>query len=286
MTATSRVVVLGASGFVDGALVRLLEAERQPCRAIGASEIDLTAPSAVSRLAAILQPADALVMCSALTPEHGRDRATFLKNLAMADHVCAAIAQSPCAYVVYISSDAVYRPTADPVSERSCCETDDFYGLAHLVREKMLAAAHRPTIILRPAAIYGATDTHNAYGLNRFVRSALATGKIALFGNGEEYRDHISIDDLVRIIHLCLRHRPTGILNAVTGVSTSFREIAEIIVDALAGAPVIDSQPRQVPIVHRSYNNEALRAAFPEFRPMPLETGIQKMIAALKPPNS
>jgi UDP-glucose 4-epimerase len=144
----------------------------------------------------------------------------------------------------------------------------------------MLAAACHPAI-LRPSAIYGAADSHNAYGPNRFVRSALASGKIALFGNGEEHRDHIYIGDVARIIHLCLQHSTTGILNAVTGVSPSFREIADTIVESLSGAPAIESHPRQVPIVHRRFNNEALIAAFPNFRPTPLKTGLQEMIAAL-----
>jgi UDP-glucose 4-epimerase len=275
-----RVVVLGARGFVAGALVRLLAAEPQLCRPIASDEINLTLPSAVAQLASILRPTDSLVMCSALTPEKGRDRVTFLKNVAMVNHVCAALTLSPCAHVVYISSDAVYHPAADPVTEQSCCETADLYGLAHLVREKMLAAACHAAI-LRPSAIYGAADTHSAYGPNRFVRSALASGKIALFGNGEEQRDHIYIGDVVRIIHLCLRQRTSGILNVVTGVSPSFRQIADTVIECLSGTPVLEFQPRQIPIVHRRFNNQALRAAFPTFHPTSLSGGIREMIAAL-----
>lgn len=278
MSDLSRVVVLGARGFVAGALVRFLAAEGQPCRAISSQEIDLTQASAVSELAAIFQPADSLVVCSCLTPERGRDRTTFLKNVAMIDHLCSALAVSPCAHVVYISSDAVYNPASDPLTEHSCCETGDFYGLAHVVREKMLVAACRPAI-LRPSAIYGASDTHSAYGPNRFVRSALASGKISLFGDGEEQRDHIYIGDVVRIIYHCLRQRTTGILNAVTGVSPSFREVANVIAKSLAGVPTIESQPRQVPIVHRRFNNAALSRTFPSFGPTSLSQGIREMLA-------
>jgi nucleoside-diphosphate-sugar epimerase len=277
--ALPRVVVLGATGFVAGALIRSFQGAAQACRAIGAREVDLTLPGSVAQLAAILQPTDSLVMCAALTPRKGRDRATFLKNIAMADHVCAALAESPCAHVVYISSDAVYAD-ANQIDEQSCCETADLYGLAHVVREKMLAAVCHPAI-LRPCAVYGPTDTHNAYGPNRFVRSALASGKIALFGEGEEQRDHISIDDVVRIIHLCLQQRTTGILNAVTGRSLSFREIAETIVDLLRGGAAIESLPRQAPITHRCYDNRALVAAFPDFRATPLPAGIRAMIDTL-----
>jgi UDP-glucose 4-epimerase len=284
-----RVVVLGAAGFVSGSLIRLLETEGQPCRPVGSREADLTDPSSVNILAAILKPGDALVFCSALTAEKGRDRAAFLKNVRMADHVCAALAAAPCAHVVCISSDSVYGARAENFDEQSCCETDDLYGLAHIVREKLLfsacATASIPLAILRPGAIYGAEDTHNAYGPNRFLRTASATGKIALFGEGEEHRDHIYIRDVARIIQLSVRHRTTGILNAVSGASPSFREIAVLIQQALNGAPVIESLPRRVPIVHRRFDAAALRAALPEFQPTPLDAAIREILAVpLAPP--
>jgi nucleoside-diphosphate-sugar epimerase len=287
MLPTPRVIVLGATGFVAGGLIRLLEADRQSCRPVPAREVDLTAPSAVSALNAILTPGDAVVVCSALTPEHGRDRATFLKNVAMVDHLCAALAAATIAHVVYISSDAVYAARDESITEDSCCETTDLYGLAHIVREKMLQAACAqlaiPCAIVRPGAIYGAQDTHNAYGPNRFVRTALSARKIALFGEGEEQRDHIYIRDVARIIQLCVSHRTAGTVNAVTGISLTFREIAETIAAAAGSSVTIESVPRAVPVMHRKFDPTALRAALPEFHPTPFDNAIREMIAALIP---
>src|SRR5262245_48603446 len=105
-----RIVVLGANGFIARGLIQLLEAENRPFRAIASSEADLTDPTSVPTLHAILQPGDAVVFCSGLTPEHGRDRATFIRNVRMADHVAAALENARCSQVVYISSDAVTNP--------------------------------------------------------------------------------------------------------------------------------------------------------------------------------
>ena len=282
-----RVVILGATGFVAGALTRLLEAEARPCRPVPAREVDLTAASAVSVLSAILKPSDAVVVCSALTPEHGRDRAAFLKNVAMIDHLCAALAAGPVAHVVYISSDAVYAGHDEIITEEAYCETADLYGLAHIVREKMLQAACTslaiPCAVLRPGAIYGAQDTHNAYGPNRFVRTALAAGRIALFGEGEEQRDHIYVRDVARIIQLSVHQRSAGVLNAVTGVSLTFCEIADTIAGAVGGNVIIENVPRAVPVVHRHFDAAALRTAFPEFHPMPFDAAIRETIATLRP---
>jgi len=48
----------------------------------------------------------------------------------------------------------------------------------HRTRELMLAAeAKAPLAILRLTAVYGAGDTHNSYGPNRFLRQALKDGR-------------------------------------------------------------------------------------------------------------
>ena len=71
----------------------------------------------------------------------------------------------------------------------------------HRTRELMLAReAKAPLAVLRLTAIYGAGDTHNSYGPNRFLRQALKDGRIPLFGNGEETRDHLHVDDAVDLI--------------------------------------------------------------------------------------
>jgi nucleoside-diphosphate-sugar epimerase len=279
----SRIVVLGANGFVARSLIRLFETDGQPCRPVGSREIDLTDPAAPARLAAILKSDDVVIVCSALTPEWGRDRSTFLKNVRMIDHLCAALATAPCTHVIYISSDSVYGSRSENLDERSCCETEDLYGLAHIVREKLLgeacAAASIPLAILRPGAIYGAEDTHNAYGPNRFVRTALASRKIILFGEGEEERDHIYVCDVARIVQFCVRHRRTGILNAVNGTCVTFRELAEAIRRIAGDDVMIETAPRRVPIVHRRFDPAALRAAFPEFCPTSFPAAVRVMIA-------
>jgi dTDP-4-dehydrorhamnose reductase len=206
----------------------------------------------------------------------------------MVDHVCTVISSTPCAHVVYISSDSVYGCRAEDVDEQSYCEADDLYGLAHIVREKMLqgacGAANIPLTILRPGAIFGAEDTHDAYGPNLFVRSARATGKIVLFGDGDEQRDHIYIRDAARIIQLCIRRRSEGILNAVTGSSVTFREIAVAIQQTLGGNVTIESTPCRTPAFHRRFDTAALRAALPEFRPTPLDAAIREMLTSVSMP--
>ena len=280
-----RVVVLGAKGFVASRLIRLLGRHGVPCRPVGRAEVELSKPPAAEKLRRIIQPDDAMVVAAGLTPERGRDRATFRKNVAMIDSVCGALESAPCAHVVYISSASVYHARCEKIDESSCCESDDPYGLAHIVREKLLAGACRSArvglAIVRPSAIYGAGDTHNSYGPNRFLRTALREGRITLFGEGEEERDHIYIDDVANLIRLTLLGRRCGVMNAAHGEALTFQGAALGIQKAVGGGVALVTEPRRVPIRHQRFYTAALRQAFPEFRPTPFETGVLKSIGEL-----
>jgi UDP-glucose 4-epimerase len=285
---SSRVVILGTKGFVPRALATHFEGSAMPVLAIGSNQIDLLDLAAPAKLAALLQPEDVLVMTAALTPEKGRDVGTLIKNLRMAEHVVAALAARPCAHLVYFSSDAVYDPRVEVVTESAPAAPGDLYGVMHLARELALAQgaakAGVPFCILRPCAIYGAGDTHNGYGPNRFVRSALTEGKIKLFGGGEETRDHVFIGDVVGLTAQVIAHRSTGTLNLISGHPVTFAKLADAIA-LLVGKPVtLEAQPRANPVTHRRFDVASLHRAFPSHRSTPLEEGLAVMIRALQSP--
>lgn len=278
-------LVLGAHGFVARAVVTHSTALGWNVRAIGSAVLDLTATSSVDTLAGLLSPEDVLVFVSALTPDRGRDIATLMRNLSMGQHVCAALEKRPCAHVVNVGSDALYDEFANPVRETSGVVPGSFHGLMHFAREEMLAdTCHRlkvPLARLRPSLLYGPGDTHNGYGPNRFVRTALAEGRVALFGGGEEQRDHVFIDDLVRVIAEVVRRRSEGVLNVATGQSHSFRKVAELVAAHSTRGVIVEPSPRATPIVHRHFDVTALIAAFPRFRFTSLDDGLASSVASI-----
>jgi nucleoside-diphosphate-sugar epimerase len=216
-----------------------------------------------------------VVFVSALAPT--RNNAMLIDNLRMAEAICAALAAQPVGHLVYVSSDAVYSDDANPVTERSCQQPSSLHGVMHLAREIMLRAALKlPLAILRPTLIYGAKDPHNGYGPNRFRRLAAKGEAITLFGEGEEKRDHILVDDVAALASAVLHHRSKGVLNIATGRPASFREVAEMVV-ALSPRPVeIRGTPRQNPITHRHFDITDCLKAFPEFHYVPLRDGLAR----------
>jgi nucleoside-diphosphate-sugar epimerase len=261
----ARAVVIGAGGFVGGGVVKALQGDGVPMLGLTRKEVDLLAAGAAESLVARLQPEDSVVFVSALAPV--RTPAMLIQNLQMAAAVVDALAKQPVAHLVYISSDAVYADDANPVTERSSCAPSSLHGMMHAARELVLKTQIKaPLAILRPSLLYGAADPHNGYGPNRFRRLAAKGEAITLFGDGEEQRDHVFIDDVARLVALVLAHRSTGVLNIATSVSTSFRAIAEMIVAAQGSRSTVNGTPRQNPITHRHFDIADCLKAFPKFR--------------------
>lgn len=283
--APARVVVLGARGFVASNLIQHLSAAGVPVLGLSSADLDLTEAASVTALTATLRADDALVFVSALTPDRGKDIATMMRNLRMGQHVCAALTAKPCAHVVYVSTDAVYDDNANPVREISCAQPSGFHGMMHVARERMLIetlnASRTPLALLRPSLLFGPGDTHNGYGPNRFVRTALADKTIALFGGGEEKRDHVFIDDVSAITARVLGHRSAGVLNIATGTSHSFREVADCVRLLCGDAVEIKPSARANPVTHRHFDVSALLATFPDVRLTELRTGLERMVRAL-----
>lgn len=274
----SRVVVLGAAGFVGSASGDLLRANSIPTELIARADIDLLSSSAGDRLAARLRPDDSLVVISARAP--CKDSAMLRENISMMETVCAALAKQSVAQVVYVSSDAVYGDEPVPLTEASPTAPGSMHGAMHLARELMLGdSVTGPFAILRPTLIYGVADPHNGYGPNRFRRLAAAGEDIVLFGEGEERRDHVLVDDVAELILRVLRHRSAGVLNIATGAVASFHDIARDVSEMFDAAIEINSSPRVGPMPHNGYrpfDPAATTDAFPDFVYTSLADGLRR----------
>jgi len=278
-TKPARVVILGSAGFVAAAVQRRIEELGTSLLALPRTELDLTGTDAGERLAVLLRPDDALLFVAAKAPV--KTESMLVENLNMCKAVCEALGRTSVNHVVYISSDAVYADSNDPLTEGSCAHPGSLHGVMHLAREVMLANAWKgPLCLLRPTLIYGADDPHNGYGPNRFLRLARAGENIVLFGEGEERRDHVWVKDVAEIVSRVLFHHSTGILNIATGEVVSFRDIAEQVVRMFSRSSQINGSPRVGLMPHNGYrpfNVAATYAAFPDFCYTVLRDGLVKV---------
>jgi len=275
----ARTVVLGSSGFIGGAIFGKLTASAAAVIGLGRKELDLLDVRAAQELATQLRADDALVVVSARAP--CKNPAMMLENIGMMAAVCEALGQQPVAHLVYISSDAVYADGPLPLTEASPAAPTSLHGAMHLAREQMLLtiAGAAPLAILRPTLVYGAGDPHNGYGPNRFRRQANCGEAIVLFGEGEERRDHIDVEDVAEIVRLVLEHRSAGVLNVATGTVASFRALADKAVALSPRKVEIKASPRNGPMPHNGYrpfDPVATLKAFPGFRYTAIDVGLAR----------
>jgi nucleoside-diphosphate-sugar epimerase len=275
-TLPPRIIVVGAAGFVGGALVKRLAQRGASVVAIGRRDLDLLAPDSATALAAMLRPDDTFVAVAAQAPCKNVQMLT--DNVKMIAAMLEAVARSPVAHVVNISSDAVYADSLGPLSEEAALAPDTLHGVMHLAREAAFRTeVHVPLAILRPSLLYGATDPHNGYGPNRFRRQANEGKDIVLFGKGEERRDHVFIDDVAELITRVIEWRSEGTLNVATGYVHSFREIADLVVASANREVAIKESQRNGAMPHngfRPFDIAACHASFPDFAYTPLAFGI------------
>jgi len=248
----SRVVVLGGGGFIGKTILSCFDKSGITVESLGRPNFDLLTTKADQKLATFLRPDDTLVFVSAKAP--CRNTVGLIENLQMAQSVIAALKLQKIRHLIYISSDAVYRDSDKPIDEYSCAEPGSIHGVMHLAREVALKnELDLPLAIIRPTLVYGLKDPHNSYGPNSFRRLARNNQDISLFGNGEELRDHVYVDDIAQLVYLVARHKSVGIANAVSGQVVSFKQLAEFISGQNKSSGAIKASARSGKMPHNGY---------------------------------
>jgi UDP-glucose 4-epimerase len=145
--------------------------------------------------------------------------------------------------------------------------------------QQVLGRTATKVVLVRPTAIFGPGDTHNAYGPNRFARAMARREAVQLFGAGEETRDHVFVDDVVRLVADLDSADVLGVVNIATGTSRSFGAVVETLGTLAGWVPGVDSLPRRGEVTHRSFDISRLRAAVPGFAFTPFEDALRATLS-------
>jgi ADP-L-glycero-D-manno-heptose 6-epimerase len=151
--------------------------------------------------------------------------------------------------LLYASSASVYGAGAEFREERSCERPLNVYGYSKFLFDQLV----RTTLPGKTAQIAG-FRYFNVYGPNEAHKGRMASvafhaynqllsaGKVKLFvgsdgyGNGEQRRDFVHVDDVVSLNLWFLERRDvSGIFNCGTGRAQSFNELAAAAINALQG---------------------------------------------------
>jgi UDP-glucose 4-epimerase len=156
------------------------------------------------------------------------------------------MAERPIRRAILASSMAVYadRERPEPLSEDARTEPIAPYGAAKLAAERywlmMNAQAGVPATALRYFNTYGPNQTFTPYVgvITIFVRRLLEGQAPVIFGDGEQRRDFIHVDDIVAANLAVLDAPDTAVagrvFNVGTGRATSVNEVAAGLIAVLA----------------------------------------------------
>jgi UDP-glucose 4-epimerase len=293
--APKKIVILGHSGFIGSALIRSCKAAFKSAQVLGLSskEIDLTSDSQASELSKYLDASTVLIVCSGVKKQNGDNLDIFSINMAIATNLCGVLATASLQKVVFLSSTDVYgdRSQSAPISEATPVNPASYYGLAKLATEVLL---HKtlvdsrlcPLVILRPPLIYGAGDQSRGYGPTGFAYAAIDGSPIAVWGDGEEKRQFLYIDDLTAIVVKLVSGDFSGVLNVVNNDSETFAKAIDVIRE-LSDVPIkLITRRRSKESIDNIFTNQLLRELLPEMQFTSLADGMKKTIQAIKKESS
>lgn len=251
----SKIHVIGNNGFVGSSIMSKLSSRGMEVFGVNRNDIDLLSDETRKFFPKIVNDDDILVLAFAKAPAKNSDDLEI--NIKMLMNLIYGIKDKNIKYVLNISSDAVYGDSTYKLDENSIVEPQGYHGTMHCIREYLLQTNLKNCYVghLRPTLIYGLNDPHNGYGPNSFLRKAKNNEHINLFGQGEELRDHIYIEDVAEIAFSMIINNTQGPVNAVSGQLISFNEIVQIIKKYSSTNVIVNHLERTSPMPHGGYRS-------------------------------
>ena len=191
---------------------------------------------------------------------------------------------------VYASSAAVYGdPVGLPIIEDHPTRPKNVYGATKLAGEALVSAYGGnyglSTAVLRYFNVYGPRMRAGPYSgvIRKFIEAVLTGKPITIFGDGEQTRDFIYVEDVARANLVALESGATGVYNIGTGVPTRIADLAHIVMK-VAGkeAPMKHALPRPGDIKHSYADISKARKELGWSPKTGLEEGLRKTIEDLR----
>ena len=136
--------------------------------------------------------------------------------------------------IIVSSTAAVYGiPNTLPIKESHSVNPISYYGLSKLTMEKYTMLSNLEYVICRFSNVYGPRQTpHGEAGVvSIFMDNALNNKDLNIFGDGNQTRDFIYVEDIAFIfLKLIENNISNEILNISTNSSMTINELAERII--------------------------------------------------------
>ena len=283
-------IVLGYTGFIGSKVYDSLKSDSEnSVIGISSDEVDLSEVDSYKKLQSIITPDSTLIMCVGVKKQLGDDIDIFEKNIVIIDNFIRAIVTAFPKKIIFISSAAVYGEDIvhnGKIDEDTLVVNRSYYGIAKHVSESLLDKVCKEIktklVILRPPLIYGDGDASFGYGPVGFLKDAVDGKNIVMWGDGNELREFIYINDVVNIIDQIIDSEFEGILNIASGKSYSYSDVVRIIQNTLCLNVKVDSRERSKDKVNHLFSSGLINKVLNKFKFTNLESGMKSMYDSMQ----
>lgn len=239
------VLLLGGTGFIGSALTTRLKREGIATHILGHHD--------TARLEKLLPQCGTVIhLASATTPGSSASHPELeLGNLALTLRLLELMWNQPETHLIFFSSGGtVYgNPERLPVAEDSPIAPLSNHGAGKAAQEvfcQSLRAHGHAVTILRPSNAYGPGQTmRGGFGLIRtLLEHARAGTAMEIWGDGENVRDFIYIDD---VVEACMRFvalpQDSGTYNLGSGTGYSINQVRRVVEQVTGVELKVSHQP-------------------------------------------
>ncbi len=190
------------------------------------------------------------------------------------------------AHFIFASTCEVYGPpTQIPITEEHPLNPTSLYGASKVATEKYLQVYCQKNninlTILRLTNIYGPGETIQR-AIPNFILNVLHHKAPLIYGNGEEQRDFMYIEDAINFIIETINQKQTGVYNIVQGQSISIKKLAENICTHIDKNILPYYQTSTNPTIDYIFNKEKIKTHFTYKPETSIEAGLKKEIEWFK----
>lgn len=163
---------------------------------------------------------------------------------------------------IFASSNAVLGEQPPPVDETKTPKPLSPYGASKLAGEALCSTYHHSfdlnTVSLRFGNCYGPYSEHKTSVITEFINWTRQGIPLIIYGDGNQTRDFIHVDDVCQAIDLSLALAASDaiggeVFQIATGVETTINELADIIKEIAGVSVQILHEPKRKGEIERNY---------------------------------
>lgn len=168
---------------------------------------------------------------------------------------------------VFASSNAVLGEQEPPASENQLPQPLSPYGASKLACEALCTTYHHayglPTYCLRFSNCYGPFSMHKPSVISIFIQRLMENKPLVIYGDGNQTRDFIHIEDICQAIFLCQENtgadkntsRGGEIFNIASGKETSINELVGLLTELTEKKSEVIHEPARKGEIIRNYSD-------------------------------